>query len=115
MSCDTITDYSLIPFINDFRVHESTLTCLISQAPNFSSILGKTKDKTEKDLIGLDSSDKSRIVFLNSEADFVDNVTIRMSLLNQCPNFVINRYLLDAHVYIIKKWVIDYVINNKYE
>lgn len=114
MSCDTITDYPLLPLINDFRVNESTLTCLISQAPKFSKILGKTKDKTEKDLIGLDSSD-SRIVFLNSEADFVENVTIKMSLLDQCPNFVINRNLLDAHVYIIKKWVVDYVIKNKYE
>lgn len=115
MSCDTITDYSLMPLINDFRIHEPTLTCLISQAPKFSSIVGKTKDKTEKDLIGLDDHDKSRIVFLNSEADFVENVSVRMSLLNQCPSFVINRNLLDSHVYIIKKWAIDYATKNKYE
>lgn len=109
MSCDTITDYPLVPFINDFRLNDATLTCLLSRAPIFSSILGRTKEKTEKDLIGLDGPDKSRIVFLNSEADFVENVSIKTSLIKQCPNFVISRNLLDAHVYIIKKWVIDFI------
>ena len=112
MSCDTITDYPLIPFINDFRIHDATLTCLLAQAPEFSSILGKAKDKSEKDLIGLSDEDKSQIVFLNSEADFSENVSIKRSMMNQCPSFVINRNLLDAHVYIIKKWAIDYVVKH---
>ena len=112
MSCDTITDYPLIPFINDFRIHDATLTCLLAQAPQFSSIVGKAKDKSEKDLIGLSNEDNSQIVFLNSEADFSENVSIKRSMINQCPNFVINRNLLDAHVYIIKKWAIDYVVKH---
>lgn len=112
MSCDTITDYPLVPLINDFRIHDATLTCLLAQAPEFSAIVGKAKDKSEKDLIGLSDEDKSRIVFLNSEADFSENVSIKKSMIDQCPNFIINRNLLDAHVYIMKRWVIDYVVKH---
>lgn len=62
----------------------------------------------ERDLIGIDAQ-TSRMVFLASASDFENDVPLPNSLIKKHPNITIYSNLIDAHVYVLKKWVIKYL------
>jgi len=72
----------------------------------------KNKQKPERDLIGIDN-ETGRIVFLASASDFEDTVNMPVRLLKKHSNFTVFSKLLDAHLYIINKWVLDFLVYNK--
>ena len=66
----------------------------------------------ERDLVGLDA-ETSRLVFLASISDFDDTVSMPRRLLRKHPHISMFSQLTDAHLYIIRKWVIDYLAYEK--
>lgn len=71
----------------------------------------------ERDLVGLDLQ-TPRLVFLVSEADLTseneEELSIRKSIMKHFPQISVQGNLLDAHLYVIKKWVCDYIAENRY-
>jgi len=67
----------------------------------------------ERDLVGLDA-ETSRLVFLASISDFDDTVSMPRRLLRKHPHISMFSQLTDAHLYIIRKWVIDYLAYEKW-
>ena len=71
----------------------------------------------ERDLVGLDLQ-TPRLVFLVSEADLTseneEELSIRKSVMKHFPQINVQGNLLDAHLYVIKKWVCDYIAENRY-
>lgn len=63
---------------------------------------------SELDIIGIDSQ-TNRLVFLASASDYENEVTLPTSLLKKHTNIVMYSHLIDSHVYVIKKWVVDYL------
>ncbi|CAG2120280.1 unnamed protein product, partial [Medioppia subpectinata] len=115
LSCDTITDFPLKRLIDFYRIHNPTLLALISSIPynNENSIPGrKGREKIEKDLIGIDAQNGDRLVFMSSEADFDESVSFSVSMLKKCPQMTIKSNLLDAHIYLLKKWTLRYLEEN---
>lgn len=59
-----------------------------------------------------------RLVFLVSEADLTsdneEELSIRKSVMKHFPQISVQGNLLDAHLYVIKKWVCDYISENRY-
>lgn len=76
--------------------------------PNFKFV--------EKDLVGLDVQ-TPRMVFLVSEADLTsdneEELSIRKSIMKRFPQISVQSNLLDAHLYVIKKWVCSYIAENR--
>lgn len=112
ISCDTLGDYNLVPFVNEFRQNSPSLLALTCRG-NVASVTRcyGSKNRLEKDIIGLDSN--KRIVIFNSESDFEKNVTLTCKELDACPEFTLHNNLLDGHVYLMKKCILDHFLKEE--
>ena len=98
------------------RTRSAAMTCLLSRSSvdlKAVSVPGAktTKYKREGDLIGMK---EDRLVFFTAEAD-VEEEEVRVSskVLQRVGNFTVNSNLVDAHIYIFKKWICDYIASDK--
>lgn len=119
LSCDMLTDAPLYRIMDLYRTYNSCLTTLlvkrqeIAQDTEQQTKGGKNKTKEsfigEKDFVAVDDAE-SRLLFLTNEADIeTDTVVVKKSLLKRFPNLHIRTDLVDSHVYIMKKWLFDYL------
>ena len=114
LSCDLVTNVPLHLLADVFRTHNSTTAILLSPQPDAEQEAGSNKNKpshTERDIIGLNES--SQLLFFCSEADLVDNLTLSRGMLKQSPHIQFHTDLLDGHLYLMKKWVLEYLSQNK--
>lgn len=115
LSCDLVTNVPLHILADVFRTHNATAAILLSpERDREQDTASKNKSShTERDIIGLNES--SKLLFFCSEADLVDNLTLSRSMLKQNPHIQFHTDLLDGHLYLIKKWVLDYLSQNRSE
>jgi translation initiation factor eIF-2B subunit gamma len=71
----------------------------------------KGKYAPERDLIGLDL-ETNRLLFFGAVGES-DEVKLKMSIVKRYPKITWTTKLQDAHLYIVKKCLIDYIIDNK--
>lgn len=70
--------------------------------------------------MGLDIQ-TSRLVFFSSEADLISEneseqqLSIKKSVMKYFPQISMHSDLIDAHIYVMKKWVVNYITDTKYE
>lgn len=116
VSCDLVTDFNLNNLLVLHRLQNSSLTMLLVPFPKSlkeTDMPGyKKKCKFERDIIGLNSN--SQLMFINSEADFEDGVPLKLNILKQNPLIQVHSNLMDAHLYIINKNLVDFIVNNEY-
>lgn len=111
VSGDLITNVDLNDVLNLYRKHDASLTTLFfNNGPEeWIELPGqKSKVKPDRDLVCIDK-ETLRLVFLASASDFEENVTIPRILIKKFNSISMFSRLLDAHVYVMKKWVIDYI------
>lgn len=114
VSGDLITNVDLNDVLNLYRKHDASLTTLFfNNGPEeWIELPGlKSKAKPDRDLVCIDK-ETSRLVFLASASDFEENVTIPRILIKKFNSISMYSRLLDAHVYVMKKWVIDYLVDS---
>ena len=71
----------------------------------------KSKHKKERDLIGVK---ENHLCLFTAEADVEEEkLNISSRVMRSMGSFTVNSSLLDSHLYIIKKWVSDYIITDK--
>lgn len=111
VSCDFITDINLDNVLDLFRKHNaSAVSLLFDNGPQeYIQVPGpKIKEKPERDLIGIDK-ETNRLVFLASASDFDELVDLPKVLLQKHPVLSLQSRLLDSHVYVLKKWVMNFL------
>ncbi|KAM7343537.1 eukaryotic translation initiation factor 2B subunit gamma [Cochliomyia hominivorax] len=111
LSCDIVSNVSLYPLINKFRQHDASLAALLFKSGFESDVTlpgPKTKHKPERDLIGI-HPDTKRLLFLASASDFEEVMTVNAHLLRKNGKITIYSRLTDSHIYVVKKWVLDYL------
>ena len=54
-----------------------------------------------------------QMVFLSSEADLDESLSLRRSVLIEHPRVAVRNDLTDAHFYVVDKWVCDYLQKNQ--
>ncbi|XP_071952872.1 translation initiation factor eIF2B subunit gamma-like isoform X2 [Antedon mediterranea] len=120
VSCDLITDVALHKLADVHRTYDATVTALMMSLPeqtaeSVTTVPGtKSKRKLEsRDLVGLDEKGQ-RVLFMAAEADMEDFLMLRKSILEKHPFIRVGTNLLDAHMYIFKKWVIDYLCEHRH-
>lgn len=115
ISCDLITTLPLHRFIDVHRKTDSTLTMLLAPQMSLSeaSICGdKSFKKLDYDIIGLD--EKNRVIVFGEEADFTKGtVSLNKYILKSHPHVQLSRNLMDAHLYVMKKWVLDLITSER--
>ncbi|KPP62982.1 Translation initiation factor eIF-2B subunit gamma-like [Scleropages formosus] len=86
VSCDLITDAALHEVVDLFRVHNATLSMLMSKAHEFTETVpgqkGKKKAGEQRDFVGVDDSGK-RLLFMANEADLDEDLVIRKSIMRR--------------------------------
>ncbi|ETN59213.1 translation initiation factor eif-2b gamma subunit [Anopheles darlingi] len=111
LSCDSLIEVKLYPLLSKFRELDASLQMFVLEAGKDQDVVipgPKSKYKAEKDLIGYDRT-TSKLLFMASASDFEETVKLSGHLLRTNPELTISSSLLDAHVYVMKKWVVDYL------
>ncbi|KAH8339956.1 hypothetical protein KR067_003814 [Drosophila pandora] len=111
ISCDLVSNVSLYPLINKFREHDASLALLLFPSGFESDVVmpgPKTKHKPERDVIGIHASTQ-RLAFVSAASDCEDTLNIQRHLLKNRGRLDVYSRLVDAHLYVLKKWVIDYL------
>jgi translation initiation factor eIF-2B subunit gamma len=114
ISCDVVLNVDFYPVLNLFRQNNASVLSLFingSKTEGGSGIVipgPKTKHKQERDLVGIDPVN-NRLLFLASTSDFETTMNLPAHLIRSHGKIVIHSDLVDAHVYLVKKWVIDYL------
>lgn len=113
VSCDVVTNVSLHPVINKFREHNASMATLLFPGKFEAGVTvpgPKSKEKPERDLIGIHTHSR-RLLFLASTSDFEEVMSVNGHLLRKYGKFTMCSRLVDSHIYIFKKWVIDLLKN----
>lgn len=114
VSCDVVTNVDFYPVLNLFRKNDASVVSLFingSAADGSSTITipgPKTKHKQERDLVGI-NRENDRLLFLASTSDFEETMSLPAHLLRSHGKIIIHSGLIDAHMYLVKKWVVDYL------
>lgn len=111
LSCDSIIEINLYPLLSKFREKDASVQLLLLESGKDQDVVmpgPKSKYKAEKDIIGYDKA-TSRVLFMASASDFEETVKLSGHLLRENPDMIISSSMLDAHVYIMKKWVVEYL------
>lgn len=111
VSCDTISNVCLFPLLNMFRQHDASVSALFLKggAESDTVVPGpKTKHKPERDLIGI-HEDTQRLLLLASTSDFEESMSLPGHLLRKNGSVCIHSRLVDSHIYVIKKWIVDFL------
>ncbi|XP_041475354.1 translation initiation factor eIF-2B subunit gamma-like isoform X2 [Lytechinus variegatus] len=118
ISSDLITDIELHLLADIHRKYDSTITTLLYQQPD-QGLEGITvpgtrskKKSDQRDIIGLDEKGQ-RMLLMTAEADVEVSLGLKMSLLRKFPCIQFETRLLDAHMYFLKKWVVDFLADSK--
>lgn len=130
VSCDCITNISLFPLLNSFRRNDASLVVqLFKGGMEADAVVPGPKAKhkqginipfgfninslrkcllSDRDLIGI-QSDTQRLTFLASMSDFEETVRLSQTLLQRYGHFTMHSRLVDSHIYVLKKWIVDYL------
>ncbi|KAH8394793.1 hypothetical protein KR222_006032 [Zaprionus bogoriensis] len=111
VSCDIVSNVSLYPLINKFRADDAALALLLFKSGFESDVVmpgPKTKHKPERDMIGIHPATQ-RLAFVFAASDCEDTLNIQRHLLKNKGQLDVYGRLMDAHVYVLKKWVINYL------
>ncbi|XP_046979408.1 translation initiation factor eIF-2B subunit gamma [Schistocerca americana] len=111
MSSDLVTDFNLENVLDVFRKHQASIASVFFQSPPDVGALQtgpKQKYRPERDLVGIETK-TSRLLFLASASDFEDSVTLPRALLRKHPRFSVYSHLIDSHIYVLKKWICDFL------
>jgi len=117
ISCDLITDAPFHRLADIHRTHDATLTALIAprlelqqerEIMQSGKVTTKDADQGQKDFISIDESENRLLFMLNEAEADGDVISVRKSLLKRYPYMKIQNDLVDSHMYIMKKWLIDF-------
>ncbi|XP_072505328.1 translation initiation factor eIF2B subunit gamma isoform X2 [Notamacropus eugenii] len=116
LSCDLITDVALHEVVDLFRAHDASLSMLMKRGPESIESVpgqkGKNKPVEQRDFIGVDSAG-TRLLFMANEADLDEELIIKASILQRHPRIHFQTGLVDAHLYCLKKYVVDFLVENR--
>lgn len=135
VSCDTVTNIDLYKMVNEFRKNSASIvTQLFKNGLDADTIVPgpKTKHKQgeidqsthnfneyqyhwsivlgylERDLIGIQPH-TNRLTFLASASDFEETLDLPYHLLHRYGHIVMHTQAIDSHIYILKKWIVDFL------
>lgn len=111
LSCDFCTDAEGYRFLDFYRLHDPSV---MAMAYSISEIEKETTNKKSisSQFLGIDKR-TNQLLFSESEVDAEDGIRINMRMLWNHPKMSFSSNLHDAHLYVMKKWVIDFVVSNE--
>eukprot|EP00283_Hemiselmis_rufescens_P012126 CAMPEP_0173436988 /NCGR_PEP_ID=MMETSP1357-20121228/17787_1 /TAXON_ID=77926 /ORGANISM="Hemiselmis rufescens, Strain PCC563" /LENGTH=420 /DNA_ID=CAMNT_0014402143 /DNA_START=21 /DNA_END=1283 /DNA_ORIENTATION=+ len=116
VSGDLITDVKIYHLADVHRINDATCTVLLRapKKPDPRQQGGKPVKESSgpADFVGLDEKG-SRLLYIKPVADVEDKLTVPKRQLMQYPNMKVTKKMLDAHLYIFSRWVLDLLDQEK--
>eukprot|EP01134_Creolimax_fragrantissima_P007174 CFRG7174T1 len=110
VSCDLVSNVNIADMVDNYRITDSDLSIALSQSmPHEIGPENKKAARGIKDYIGLDAESK-RVVYYTPEADIDDELRLSRRMITKWPRVIIRNDLTDCHLYIMRKWVVDYIM-----
>ncbi|CAI5440731.1 unnamed protein product [Caenorhabditis angaria] len=111
VSCDFVSDSSLIPFVEFFRAYEATLVALVDDNCANSPAPGpKVKKAKATDLIAMDE-ETGQLAYLCGDDDF-DGVVGTEKFVDKFPKLSLTSKYNDCHVYAVRNSVLQSLNKN---
>ncbi|KAJ3128205.1 hypothetical protein HK098_004951 [Nowakowskiella sp. JEL0407] len=114
LGCDFVTTIPSHKILDPFRINNPSGMALFYE-PEWNEALAETqkaKDDVENIFVTLDYT-RTQLVDITATIDIDDSIRLRTSMINQFPRLKLHTQLRDAHVYVFKKWVIDFIASRK--
>ncbi|KAK8384447.1 hypothetical protein O3P69_009330 [Scylla paramamosain] len=114
ISSDLVTDVALQDVLDQHRSRGADLTMLTSPTPSLQTTPPGPKSKTHlnSDIICTEAG-SGRLVYAVAGGDYDECVTLQSSLLNCAAPLLLSASTQDAHLYVMKRWLFDYVLNKE--
>jgi translation initiation factor eIF-2B subunit gamma len=124
LSCDSFTTLPPTELLNFHEAQKSDATALFFDAAQNEDLvnlklkgphLGKKRITVENDnsLYVAHETTHHRLLFVKSAIDVHESLDIRTSLLWRYPRMNLSMSLQDSHIYIFKRWVVDFIRRNE--
>ncbi|EDQ84666.1 uncharacterized protein MONBRDRAFT_34620 [Monosiga brevicollis MX1] len=123
LPCDLVTNVPIYQLADIHRKNNASATLLFASFPAKSPddhVADRKRLQQHEDLKGLTDyvaldAESNRVLLFRSQADLSDSGTVdlRRRLLREHPQVVVRRDLLDAHLYIFDRWVLDFLVANE--
>jgi len=101
-------------FIDLHRLKSAALTTFLGPSPPLKGLVvpgsKSTKHKRERDLVGLAGD---QICLLSAEADVEERLQVPRKVCALHPRVTVLSGLQDCHLYIMKRWILDYITANR--
>ena len=117
VSGDLVMEESLRGIMDLHRMKNASFTSLLAKnSIDMKAVIvpgdkKNTKYKKERDLIGLHGD---HLCLFTAEADVEEEeVKISSKVMRNVGSFTVHTNLLDGHLYVMKKWVCDYIISDR--
>jgi len=114
ITSDVISQVNLFQLVTLHRIRTSDITMLLTNAPIEENEKKRKElkiDDEDQEYIGL--SEDSRVLVKASVIDIEKSLSISKPLLNRCANLTIRNDLLDVGIYVMSKWVMEFIKSNK--
>lgn len=114
VSSDLVTDVSLQDILDQHRGRGADLTMLTSPTPRLETAAPgpKTKTHLNSDIICTEAG-TSRLVYMVAGGDYDESVVLQSSLLHCAAPLHLSSSTQDAHLYVVKRWLLDYALNKE--
>lgn len=114
VSCDTVTNVDLFTMLDLFRKNDASIVMQLFKGGMEADVVvpgPKAKHKQDRDLIGIQPNTQ-RLTFLASSSDFEETLNLPYNLLHRYGKISMHSRLTDSHIYIMKKWIVDFLSQN---
>jgi len=115
VSGDLIMDSEGLRGLTDMhRLNRAALTSLLGPSQSMDGVVvpgsKTTKYKRERDLVGLSGD---QMCLFTAEADVEETVRVPPKVLASHPRITVHSRLQDCHLYVMKRWILDYIVADK--
>jgi len=116
VSSDLVTDVALQPIMDQHRSRGAGLTMLTAKInTEFTKALPpgpKTKHQINSDIICRDSK-SCQLMYAVVGGDYDESVDLSSRVMKNSSTMSISTSLLDAHLYVMKRWMLDYILSDE--
>ncbi|KAJ2491982.1 Translation initiation factor eIF-2B subunit gamma [Coemansia sp. RSA 2050] len=109
--CDLIVDVPATHFLDMFRLRRPAISTLFYEMMKSEGGGGSSKARMDMPCVGIDQP-SSRLVLVQDIEKKQATTSLPMSLIRRFPSMVLSNKMCDSHVYVLKRWVLDYIVAN---
>ncbi|KAJ1939889.1 Translation initiation factor eIF-2B subunit gamma [Kickxella alabastrina] len=108
--CDLLIDVPAVHFLDLFRIRRPAMATMFYEVMRSEGGGGSSKARVPLPVVGIDQPTSRLVLLEDVESD--EELQLPMSLIRRFPSMAVSDKMQDSHVYVLQKWLLDYIVNN---